>query len=255
MEETSTDVNVQGTETQPADVSATDTQTAETSGFAVPDQYKESGWAKNIDSYEKLWSAHANAQELIGRKTIGIPTENSSEAEIEEFYGKVRPETVDGYDFDLGDDTAIFKDIFHKNGISTRQAKSITDAYKESVRKVEEQLYSQEGFDSVMKENLGESYKDKIEKVNGFLKQFGSKDALAEVDKLPNQTIGLMYKLIDLTMDKYGVKELGSVQNKSATTSVQDLGEYMNEMKALDRNPFATHQMKLELKRKYGIIK
>lgn len=259
-----TDVNEQGSATQPVETNTPPetTQTRQTllnndmSAFFVPEQYKEAGWTNNINSYEKLWEAHANAQELIGRKTIGIPTDNSSEEELEQFYAKLRPETADKYDFDLGDDTAIFKDIFHKNGLSNRQAKAITEAYKESVRRVEDGLFSQEGFNAVMKDNLGEKYQEKIDKVNTFLKQFGSKDALKEVDGLPNQTLGLVYKLIDLTMDKYGVKELGSVEAKATEkTTEPDLNEYMKEMSKLGKNPFATDKMRLDLKRKYGIIK
>lgn len=246
-----TDVNDLGSTTQPETPSE-----PQTTGFSVPDAYKESGWAANIKSVDDLWSQHANAQKLIGKKTIGIPTADSSENEIEEFYAKVRPESIDKYDFDLEGDTDYFKDIFFKNGISSRQAKGIVDAYKESVRQATEGLYSADGFEKVMKTTLGDEYKGKIEKVNGFLKQFGSKSALAEIENLPNETLGLLYGLIDLTMDKYAVKELGSV-NKSteASTEKQDLAKYMEEMKALDRNPFATDAQRQELRRKFGIIK
>ena len=251
MEET--DVQELGSATQPATPTET---TAPATDFTVPDEYKESGWAANIKSVNDLWTQHANAQKLIGKKTIGIPTADSSEQEIEDFYAKIRPETLDGYDFDLEGDTDFFKDIFHKNGISSRQAKGLVDAYKESVRKQTKGLYSAEGFEKVMKENLGEDYKPKLEKVNGFLKQFGSKSALEEIENLPNETLGLVYNLINLTMDKYAVKELGSVNNTTpGAIGTQDLTEYMKEMKALDSNPFATNAQRQELRRKYGIIK
>jgi len=246
-----TDVQELGSATQPA---ATPVET--TPDFSIPDEYKEAGWASNIKSVNDLWTQHANAQKLIGKKTIGIPTADSSEQEVEDFYAKVRPESLDGYDFDLEADTDFFKDIFHKNGISARQAKSLVEAYKESVRKSTEGLYSAEGFEKVMKENLGDDFKPKVEKVNGFLKQFGSKSALAEIENLPNETLGLVYNLINLTMDKYAVKELGSVNQKtSSSPSTQDLTEYVAEMKKLDANPFATNEQRQELRRKYGIIK
>ena len=259
MEET--DVNEQGSDTQPVEATPPVEQREQlseptSSDFAIPEKYKTAGWTKNISSYEKLWDAHANAQELIGRKTVGIPTENSSEEEIETFYSKVRPEKEDGYDIDLGEDTALFRAVFHKNGLSARQAKAITQAYLDTVRKAEDNLYSAQGFDEVMKTNLGDNYQDRMGKVTGFLKQFGSKDALAEIDKLPNNTLGLVYKLIDLTMDKYGVKELGSVETKPQEQSAEpDLKEYMKEMEKLGKDPFATDKMRTELKRKYGIIK
>ena len=255
MEET--DVNEQGSETQPAETSTqVDSSPAE---FAIPDSYKEAGWAKNIKSYDDLWKQHENAQKLIGRKTIGIPTSDSSEEEIEQFYAKVRPESLDGYDFDLAEDTDFFKDVFYKSGISARQAKALTDAYKESVRKSTESLYSENGFKEVMKNALGDEYSTKIEKVNAFLKQYGKKSALDEIEQLPNETLGLLYGLINLTMDKYAVKELGSVSNgieqKSAMNNEKDMAEYMQEMMALDKDPFVSKEKKDAIRRKYGFIK
>ena len=246
MEET--DVETQGAETQPVE----NNQETE---FSIPDDYKDAGWASNIHSIEDLWTQHANAQKLIGKKTIGIPTDDSSEDEINEFYSKVRPEAEDKYDIDLGEDTEVFRKIFYDNGISARQAKSITEAYKESVRKVSEGLFSEDGFKNVMQETLGDDYKEKIEKVNGFLKQYGKKSALAEIDQLPNETLGLVYSLINLTMDKYAVKELGSVNQKSALNSEKDMTEYMQKMKALDSDPFVTQEKRDALRREYGIIK
>lgn len=244
MEET--DVETQGAETQPVE---------NNQEFSIPDDYKDAGWASNIHSIDDLWSQHANAQKLIGKKTIGIPTDDSSEDEINEFYSKVRPEAEDKYDIDLGEDTEVFRKIFYDNGISARQAKSITEAYKESVRKVSEGLFSEDGFKNVMQETLGDDYKEKIEKVNGFLKQYGKKSALAEIDQLPNETLGLVYSLINLTMDKYAVKELGSVNQKSALNSEKDMTEYMQKMQALDNDPFVTQEKRDALRREYGIIK
>jgi hypothetical protein len=253
-----TDVKELGSATQPVENptgEATETETVEAVDFAVPEEYKNAGWASNIKSYDDLWKQHDNAQKLIGRKTIGIPNADSSEDEIQEFYSKVRPENSDKYDFDLGDDTEAFRKIFYDNGVSERQAKAITEAYKESVRKASEGLYSEEGFKETMEEALGEDYQKKIEKVNGFLKQYGRKSALAEIDKLPNETLGLVYGLINLTMDKYAVKELGTVNTKSAMSNEKDLGEYMKKMMALDSDPFVTQEKRDALRREYGIIK
>lgn len=252
-----TDVKELGSETQPVNEKAggVNNEPSAPADFVIPDEYKEAGWANNIHSVNDLWQQHANAQKLIGKKTIGIPTADSSEDEISEFYSKVRPETEDGYDFDLGEDTKTFKDIFYKNGVSARQAKEIVKGYMESVRKASEGLYSEAGFDKIMKETLGDDYKQKIDKVNGFLKQYGKKSALAEIDNLPNETLGLVYGLINLTMDKYAVKELGSVQQKSAINNTGDMVEYMKEMQKLDNDPFATQEKRDEIRRKYGYLK
>lgn len=255
MEEIETDVEEQGSETQPVDGGEQTPETAPAE-FQIPDEYKDAGWAANIKSLDDLFKQHANAQKLIGKKTIGIPTADSSEAEIAEFYAKLRPESEEKYDIDLGDDTDVFRKIFYENGISDRQAKAITEAYKENVRKVSEGLYSEDGFKATMKENLGDDYQSKIDKVNGFLKQYGKKSALEQIDNLPNETLGLVYNLINLTMDKYAVKELGGVEQKSVHNSKEGmLEEYMKKHAELENSPFSTQEDYQKLKREYGIIK
>ena len=84
---------------------------------------------------------------------------------------------------------------------------------------------------------------------------YGKKSALAEIDNLPNETLGLVYGLINLTMDKYAVKELESVQQKSAINNTGDMVEYMKEMQKLDNDPFATQEKRDEIRRKYGYLK
>ncbi len=250
MSEEITDVEPQGGETQPVE---------SISEFSVPEAYKEAGWAKNIHSVEDLWSQHANAQTLIGRKTVGIPGADASEQEVLDFYAKIRPESQDDYDFDLDsdDDNALFKDIFYKNGISSKQAKAIVDGYKEAVRKSSEPLYSAVGFDRVMKEELGGEYKGRLEEINKFLKLNAKPSQLDILEDAPNDVLGLVYSLISKTMDKYAVKELGSVEQKpiAASSSTEAMTEYMKEKSALERNPFTTSAQLDELKRKYGVGK
>lgn len=248
-----TDVEPLGGETQPEDTSVG------TQDFVVPDAYREAGWAKNIHSTDDLWNAHANAQTLIGRKTIGIPTSDSSEQEILDFYAKVRPENQDGYDFDLesDEDNALFKDLFYNNGVSAKQAKAIVDGYKESVRKASEPLFSADGFDKVMRESIGNDYKGRLEEINKFLKLNARPSQLDALEQAPNEVLGLIYSLINKTMDKYAVKELGTVEQKPtlAVSSVDALTEYMNEKAKLEQNPFTTSEQLDELKRRYGVGK
>lgn len=253
MSEESTDVETLGGETQPVNPSTPETE------FTVPDEYKDAGWAKNIHSVGDLWSQHANAQHLIGRKTIGIPTSDSSEQEYIDFYSKTRPESQDGYDFDLEDDSdnAMFKELFYNNGISARQAKSLIDGYKDSIRKNSEVLYSAEGFETTMKNELGNEYKDRLDEINKFLKVNARPSQLDALENAPNEILGLVYGLINKTMDKYAVKELGAAEQKpvNASSSVDSLTEYMKEKSKLEQNPFTTTEQLEDLKRRYGVGK
>lgn len=248
-----TDVEPLGGETQPVDTyeGATD--------FVVPDAYKAAGWTKNIRSYDDLWNQHANAQQLIGRKTIGIPTADASEQELIDFYSKIRPEKLEDYDFDLegDDDNELFRNIFFNNGISSRQAKAIVDGYKDAIRKASEPLFSADGFEKVMKEELGNEYKGRLEEINKFLKINARPSQLQALEESSNEVLGLVYSLINKTMDKYAVKELGSVEQKQTpvASSTDALTKYMEEKAKLEKNPFTTTEQLEELKRIYGVGK
>ena len=48
----------------------------------IPEEYREKGWTKNINSIDDLYKAYDNAQGLIGKKTIGIPSDDASPEEL-----------------------------------------------------------------------------------------------------------------------------------------------------------------------------
>lgn len=249
-----TDVNEQGSETQSVETESPVVEERESLApeFSVPEQYKDAGWAANIKSEEDVWNQLANAQKLIGKKTVGIPDENSSENDITEFYGKVRPENSTDYEFDLEEDTEFFQKLFYDNGLSKRQAKAIVEGYKESVRKQSEGLYSEAGLKENLVKYIGEDYQPKVTEISNFLKQYADKETLQNIDKLPNAEVGLIYGIINLVMDKYGVKELGSVSRHDTKSIEPDLKGYIEEKQKLDLRPHSI-QEEADLKRKYNI--
>ena len=86
--------------------------------FSIPDEYKDAAWAKDIDSTDALFKQHANAQTLIGKKTIGIPGADSPAEEWDSFYAKVRPETIAEYEFpeiSLSPDREHLSDFIKQN--------------------------------------------------------------------------------------------------------------------------------------------
>lgn len=68
---------------------------------------------------------------------IGVPGENATPEEMNEFYGKLgRPETPDGYEFKFGEgvkaDEGMLKfarDAFHKAGLTPSQAQTVADQW------------------------------------------------------------------------------------------------------------------------------
>lgn len=237
-----TDVNEQGSATQPV---------GESNDFFVPEAYAEAGWTKNIHSYDDLWQQSANAQKLIGKKTIGIPTADSSEAEVADFYSKLRPETPESYELDLGEDTDYYKKAFYEAGLSSRQVNAVVNAYNEQIRQTTEGLYSKEGLENSFKEYIGNDYQGRVDEVTKFLKHYAKPSTLSLIDSAPNDMVGMLYGLISMTMDKYKVNELGAA-TPSKVGVQQDLEGFIKAKAELDLRPHSLEEEK-ELKRRYGV--
>lgn len=132
--------------------------------FSLPDEYKEKPWAKSIDSVESLLKQFDNAQSLIGKKTIGVPAEDASPEEWQEFYNRMgRPEDPKAYEFDpqaapegfeipeefkrAPEEEELLKSIFHEAGLTKAQAKAVLkrtdqaffEKYQDQIKQHEEQ--------------------------------------------------------------------------------------------------------------------
>lgn len=204
------DVSLQGTDTQPAD-------------FNIPDEYKDKGWVNNIKSTADLWKAHENAQSLIGRKTIGIPTDTSTEEEVESFYSKIRPAESSLYEADLGEDTEYFKELFHKNGLSKKQADNIVKGYMENINKANETYFSAEGYKDAVK-SVGIA-PDRHDEIVAYIKKT-SPEGCKSLDGLPNNALAAVYDIVNRTMTAYGAKESGGERFISVPTNTPKEPDY-----------------------------
>lgn len=113
---------------------------------SVPESYREKPYMKGIDSMEKFVEQFDNAQSLIGKKTIGVPNDESSIEDWNQFYNKMgRPESVDAYEFETvelpdaykrsDEDLKLMKSIFHEAGLTQKQAQQVLKKTDEAVLK------------------------------------------------------------------------------------------------------------------------
>ncbi len=104
--------------------------------FSIPETYAKEPWAQSIKSPEDLWNQHANAQTVIGKKGIIIPSDKATPEEIKNFHKALGvPEAPEGYEFktiealkDLPRDATIdnrVKQVLLKNGIPKSQGEMI----------------------------------------------------------------------------------------------------------------------------------
>jgi hypothetical protein len=252
MEETIvTDVDGQGSETQPETMETTNT--TDDGGFFVPDEYKEQGWAKNISSYEDLWKMNANAQSLIGKKTIGIPTSTSTDEEWNDYYSKIRPEKAEYGLEEWDEDNQAVSEVFHKYGLAEKQAKGISTELKAIQNKWEQELFSQDGFDKEMSSRFGKDFGDKAKAITDFIKKEANDVDRVALERMPNNIVGAVYGLIDKVRTRYAVKDTDTAKNGGGKVNTQpDWLKYNEAMNELRTRPHTTADMQ-SLRDKYNI--
>ena len=249
MEETIvTDVDGLGSETQPESNTAT-----EQGGFFVPDEYKEQGWAKNISSYDDLWKMNANAQSLIGKKTIGIPTSASTDEEWSDYYSKVRPEKAEYGLTEWDEDNQAISNIFHKYGLAEKQAQGISNELKALQEQYTSNFYSQEAYDQEMQSRFGKDFSEKTKSITDFIKKEASDMDKSLLEELPNNVLGIVYGLIDKVRTRYAVKDSDAAKSGSGKINSQpDWLKYNEAMNELRTRPHSMADMK-NLRDKYNI--
>lgn len=160
---------------------ATDTQASESnapeSRFSIPEEYRDRGWAKKVESEQDLWKAFDNAQSMLGKRPAGIPAEDAPQEEWDSFYKALgRPESAD--DYKLSEIEGVegeaaehlkpiqdkAKSILHEAGIPQKQADSIWKAFvKAEIEAMSEASVSLDAkFDELTSSHFGENY-DKVQ--------------------------------------------------------------------------------------------
>lgn len=235
-------------DTQPDNTAADNT-----GGFFVPDEYKEAGWTQNIKSYDDLWKMNANAQNLIGRKTIGVPSEDATDAEINEFYAKTRPADINDYGLDE-DDSKDFAQLFYDNGLSKRQVSNLVAGIQKVFEDQQAELVSQEGFDAEMKARFGDNAKQTAQSVANLIKREANDKDKAVLEAMPNNAVGAVYGVINKIMTRYAVKDTdtGVAGTGSVGKKEPDWAGYNAEAQKLSSRPHTMADL-YELKDKFNI--
>lgn len=164
----------------------------------LPEDLRNEGCFTNIKDLESLAKGYHSAQKMIGSR-IPIPSEDASDEVRAEFYQKLtkvpgvaklptegnteemeafynalgRPETVDGYKFDVPDGVELdqglikeFTEIAHKSGLTGAAAKNIMDWYAGAAQQASQQMEeTRKATDSTLKQEWGNAYDAKMNEV------------------------------------------------------------------------------------------
>ncbi len=221
-------------------------------GFKIPDLYKEEAWAKNIKSNEDAWNVLANAQKLIGKKTIGLPDWKDAQ-QVNEYLSKVRPEKPDSYKFPdsvAPEQKEKYSGLLHKAGLSEYQAEMIINEYFADMQSQQDRLFSPKSLEASLK---NEFQADDV-KLSALAKEvkevFG--DEFLENPAVTNDAIVAVFKAMDKIKASYGVKELTAAatgkntafSNMSMADIDRDISEKTREILSLENSPSGLEKVK-----------
>lgn len=169
----------------------------------LPEEYRNKGWAKNIKTKNDIYKAYDNAQNLIGKKTIGVPSEDATPEELKSFYEKTTPKeyNIEG----LTENKEVFHEMFKENGLTNKQANGIVEKYNSLVEEQNKMLFDGEKLKERLQERFGNDYQKTVDKTKHLLKQNIKESDYEAFKKLPNESLLIMLEYANNINKEYGV--------------------------------------------------
>jgi hypothetical protein len=189
----------------------------------LPDDLKDHKSLSKFKEPEDVLKSYIHLEKEYGSKhnAINIPGEGSSDEEWNGFYDKFRPENAEGYNLEgLSDqEKEVFSKAFYDNGLSQKQVDNVLKTYQDNVGVQQREAFLQEGLDKIMSDAFGDDEKS-LQNVKNHLN-----DTLSESDKdlihaMPNEFVGLIFRLVKSNLDSFGAKEGGSLNNDSSSMAL-----------------------------------
>lgn len=195
--------------------------------FAVPETYKDKGWAGKVKSMDDVFKLVDNLDGLAGKKMVVPDLEKCSEAEIKEFTDSLRGQTkVEDYKFPEGSDSGFTKEVaqaFHDVGIPASLGNKVIEKYVGIAQKIAESNVSKEGLEGEWKKSFGDNYQESAGKTTNIIKEHLSVDDKKLFESLPNDTLGLVYRLANSMRTAYGANESGKAGENQGTGRGTDI--------------------------------
>lgn len=229
----------------------------------VPEEYREKEYMKGIDSMDSLLKTFDNAQSLIGKKTVGIPTQEDPPEKWSEFYNKMgRPESPDNYEFEkvempeginLPEEMSeSFRKVLHDAGLTQTQAKQLKKAYDENMLEQYQKLKADQDaqfeemnneFESMLDKHFGDRKDEAAERVNKLLADHAPAEFKDHLSQLDNKNLMLMTTVLDNIHKKYiGEGRIPEGDSTNSDTTVESLRAEGQKLMKSDawKNPMDT---------------
>jgi len=218
-----------------------DSDNSQGSDFAIPEEYKEKGWAKFFDGKtgdelkSDFFRSYDNSQTLIGKKvedyikTTDLKSldnyEEIKEALTKQIGNQVEvPENVEGYAFNdilKNEDGTLeyeypeealnyFGDKFKDLGLSKEQGQGLLKTYTQFEIEEFQKYTNPDDLENSLKTMFSETGEKSQQRktVEGLLKEFLPQEDQKFLQRTaPNYTIEMFYRVAKGLVDKYGYKE------------------------------------------------
>lgn len=214
------------------------------SDFAVPEQYRDKGWASKIKSEDDVYKQLDNLDSMIGKRPAGIPSKDASDAEWEKFYqaaGRPDEPTYEfkapeglGEDVDLSDLNSKASELFHKAGLNPKQAQKLYEAYiglelqagqSQTEAQAAKQAELDAEFDSIVKEQFGEDYDKELAKTVEAFNKYSPQSLKGVLNDIvidnPKALAGLVAAVNGMQAEMNSVKEKYGVDSGKLATGAQ----------------------------------
>lgn len=210
------------------------------SEFVVPDAYKDKAWISKIKSLDDLWKQLDNTQSLVGKKFLHPDFDKATPEELEKFYSNVRPADKQKYAESLEFGSSVddgskefFTDMLHKNGVHPKVANEMIKAYEAKLGEQSQAMYDKDAFMGILEKSFGAGYEKEAGVVTQSLKATLSPDDQAMLEGMPNEFVGLVYRLTSAMQKQYGANEGSSAAGKSAPVNQDYDGLFKSKMAEL----------------------
>lgn len=179
--------------------------------FSVPKEYAEKGWAKKVKTQEDVFKLIDNLDGLAGKKMVVPDFEKSTPEEINTYLATLRGDTkIEDYKFPEGANKEIagkIAQMLFDNGTPKAIGNKIIASYSELEKSVVAQRYSKEGMETVLKTSFGDDYQKTAGASANLLAKHLSAEDRKVLEKIPNEHLGLIYRLTNNIIKAYGIKE------------------------------------------------
>jgi hypothetical protein len=233
------------TEARPKLVDETTAATTDTSDFKVPDAYKDKPWAQKIKTQEDLYKQIDNLDGLVGKKAVVPDFEKATPEEMEEYFARTRPADKTAYDFGenvSADFAEPVTDLMHKYGVPPKIATQMAADYAAIEQAKLAEAMSSDGFKAVMQKSFGDKFDGAVSQVVALHKTHLSGDDQKMMDTLPNEYLGLVYRLSANMAKAYGAAETGQAADpKGSAPPSNDIASVQKNLRQqirdLDNRP------------------